>query len=55
MAAMRGAATPFRPACLDGASLPIDYSFKTYNPVDLEKVKQTDVLRLEGRRRRNKK
>ena len=30
------------------------FLFKTYNPVDLEKVKQTDVLRLEGRRRRNK-
>jgi len=28
--------------------------FRTYNPVDLEKVRQTDILRLEGRRRRNK-
>jgi hypothetical protein len=35
----------------------IDHSsflFKTYNPVDLEKVRQTDAARLEGRRRRNK-
>jgi hypothetical protein len=28
--------------------------FKTYNPVDLEKVRQADAKRLEGRRRRNK-
>lgn len=31
------------------------FLFKTYNPVDLEKVKQTDVLRIEGRRRKIKK
>ena len=30
------------------------FLFKTYNPVDLEKVRQTDAARLEGRRRRNK-
>lgn len=29
--------------------------FKTYNPVDLEKVRQADSMRLEGRRRRNRK
>jgi hypothetical protein len=29
------------------------FLFKTYNPVDLEKVRQTDASRLEGRRRRN--
>jgi hypothetical protein len=28
--------------------------FKTYNPVDIEKVRQADEKRLEGRRRRNK-
>ncbi len=28
--------------------------FKTYNPVDLEKVRQADAARIEGRRRRNK-
>lgn len=28
--------------------------FKTYNPVDLEKVRQADAARLEGRRRKNK-
>jgi hypothetical protein len=28
--------------------------FRTYNPVDLEKVRQADAARLEGRRRRNK-
>lgn len=35
----------------------IDHSnvlFKTYNPVDLEKVRQADAARLEGRRRKNK-
>jgi hypothetical protein len=31
-----------------------NFLFKTYNPVDLEKVRQTDAARLEGRRRRNK-
>lgn len=30
------------------------FLFKTYNPVDLEKVKQADEKRLEGRRRKNK-
>ncbi|MGB8277641.1 MAG: hypothetical protein WCF20_06895 [Methylovirgula sp.] len=30
------------------------FLFRTYNPVDIEKVRQTDDLRLEGRRRRNK-
>jgi integrase len=30
------------------------FLFRTYNPVDLDKVRQTDVLRLEGRRRKNK-
>ncbi len=30
------------------------FLFKTYNPVDLEKVRQTDAARREGRRRRNK-
>jgi len=30
------------------------FLFKTYNPVDLQKVRQTDAARLEGRRRRNK-
>lgn len=28
--------------------------FRTYNPVDLEKVRQADDARLEGRRRRNR-
>jgi hypothetical protein len=35
----------------------IDHSnvlFKTYNPVDLEKVRQAEAARLEGRRRKNK-
>jgi hypothetical protein len=35
----------------------IDHSnvlFKTYSPVDLEKVRQADAARLEGRRRKNK-
>ena len=31
-----------------------NFLFKTYNPVDLEKMRQTDAARLEGRRRRNK-
>ena len=31
-----------------------NFLFKTYNPFDLEKVRQTDAARLEGRRRRNK-
>ena len=31
-----------------------NFLFKTYNPVDLEKVRQTDAARLEGRRRWNK-
>ena len=31
-----------------------NFLFKTCNPVDLEKVRQTDAVRLEGRRRRNK-
>jgi hypothetical protein len=30
------------------------FLFKTYNPVDVEKVRQTEAARLEGRRRRNK-
>jgi hypothetical protein len=30
------------------------FLFKTYNPVDLEKVRQTNATRIEGRRRRNK-
>ena len=30
------------------------FLFRTYNPVDLEKVRQTDEARREGRRRRNK-
>jgi hypothetical protein len=29
------------------------FLFRTYNPVDIEKVRQTDAARLEGRRRRN--
>jgi hypothetical protein len=29
------------------------FLFRTYNPVDLEKVRQTDAARLDGRRRRN--
>lgn len=28
--------------------------FKTYNPVDIEKVKLADEARIKGRRRRNK-
>ncbi len=35
----------------------IDHSnvlFKTYNPVDLEKVRQAEAARREGRRRKNK-
>ena len=31
-----------------------NFLFKTYNPVDPEKARQTDGARLEGRRRRNK-
>jgi hypothetical protein len=31
-----------------------NFLFKTYNPVDLQKVRQTDAVRLEGRRRRNR-
>lgn len=31
------------------------FLFKTYNPVDLDKVRQTDAARREGRRRRNRK
>ena len=30
------------------------FLFKTYNPVDIERVRQTDAARLEGRRLRNK-
>jgi integrase len=30
------------------------FLFKTYNPVDLDKVRQADNARLEGRRRKNK-
>jgi len=30
------------------------FLFRTYNPVDLEKVRQTDEARRERRRRRNR-